>query len=111
MNYHLNFHRLFHEDRPVKVDQQIATLINLSDLVAPENAFALYFLGFLSQKRDGVIPPSVIERLCSRLGTSEYWQSRFSAFGLDPDDLCNNDFRNKDIPRLLPKGYSNTWAA
>ncbi len=111
MNYHLNFHRLFHEDRPVKVDQQIATLINLSDLVAPENAFALYFLGFLSQKRDGVIPPSVIERLCSRLGTSEYWQSRFSAFGLDPDDLYNNDFRNKDIPRLLPKGYSNTWAA
>ncbi|MBL6935309.1 MAG: radical SAM protein [Alphaproteobacteria bacterium] len=111
MNYHLNFHRLFHEDRPLKVDQQIATLINLSDLVAPENAFALYFLGFLSQKRDGAIPPSVIERLSARLETSEYWQSRFSAFGLSADDLCNNDFRNKHIPRLLPKGYSNTWAA
>ena len=110
MNYHLNFHRLFHEDRPAKVDQQIATLINLSDVVAPENAFALYFLGFLSQKRDGVIPPSVIERLQRRLDTSEYWQSRFSAFGLDLDDLCDNDFRNKHIPRLLPKGYSNIWA-
>ena len=111
MNYHLNFHRLFHEDRPVKIDQQIATLINLSDVVAPENAFALYFLGFLSQKRDGTIPPSVIERLSTRLETSEYWQSRFSAFRLSADDLRHNDFKNKQLPRLLPKGYSNTWAA
>jgi hypothetical protein len=110
MNYHLNFHRLFHEGRPAKVDQQIATLTNLSDVVAPENAFALYFLGVLSQQKEGSIPASVIERLQSRLDTSEYWRSRFSAFGLDPDDLCNNDFGNKHIPRLLPKGYSNTWA-
>ncbi len=111
MNYHLNFHRLFHEDRPAKVDQQIATLTNLSDVVAPENAFALYFLGFLSQQKDGSIPSLVVERLQSRLDTSPYWQSRFAAFGLDPDDLCNNNFGNKHIPRLLPKGYSNTWAA
>ncbi len=111
MNYHLNFHRLFHEDHPAKVDQQIATLTNLSDVVAPENAFALYFLGFLSQQKDGSIPASVIERLQSRLNTSEYWQSRFAAFGLDVDDLRHNDFKNKHLPRLLPKGYSNTWAA
>jgi radical SAM superfamily enzyme YgiQ (UPF0313 family) len=111
MNYHLNFHRLFHEDRPAKVDQQIATLINLSDVVASENAFALYFLGFFSQQKDGSIPASVIERLQSRLDTSEYWQSRFAAFGLAVDDLRRNDFKNKHIPRLLPKGYSNTWAA
>ena len=111
MNYHLNFHRLFHEDRPAKVDQQIATLINLSDVVAPENAFALYFLGFLGQQRDGTIPPSVIERLSTRLETSEYWRSRFAAFGLSADDLRHNDFKNKHLPRLLPKGYSNTWAA
>jgi radical SAM superfamily enzyme YgiQ (UPF0313 family) len=111
MNYHLNFHRLFHEDRPAKVDQQIATLINLSDVVAPENAFALYFLGFLSQKKDGSVPAPVIERLQRRLDTSEYWQGRFAAFGLDVDDLRQNDFKNKHLPRLLPKGYSNTWAA
>jgi len=111
MNYHLNFHRLFHEDRPVKVEQQIATLTNLSDVVAPENAFALYFLGFLSQQENGSIPESVIERLQSRLDTSEYWQSRFGAFGLSADDLRHNDFKNKNLPRLLPKGYSNIWAA
>ncbi|HJO88040.1 MAG TPA: hypothetical protein QF403_00070 [Alphaproteobacteria bacterium] len=58
-----------------------------------------------------VAPPSVIERLHTRLETSEHWQSRFSAFGLGPDDLYNNDFKNKHIPRLLLKGYSNTWAA
>lgn len=110
MNYHLNFHRLFHEDRPAKIDQQIATLINLSDLVAPENAFALYFLGFLSQQRDGRIDPMVIERLKRRLDTSQYWRGRFAAFGLAVDDLRHNDFRNKHLPRLLPKGYSSIWA-
>jgi radical SAM superfamily enzyme YgiQ (UPF0313 family) len=110
MNYHLNFHRLFHEDRQAKIDQQIATLINLSDVVAPENAFALYFLGFLSQQKDGSIPATVIERLQTRLDTSEYWQSRFAAFGLAVDDLRHNDFKNKHLPRLLPKGYSSTWA-
>jgi hypothetical protein len=54
---------------------------------------------------------TVIERLSTRLETSEYWQSRFAAFGLSADDLRHNDFKNKHLPRLLPKGYSNTWAA
>ncbi|MDP6781812.1 MAG: radical SAM protein [Alphaproteobacteria bacterium] len=111
MNYHLNFHRLFHEDRPAKIDQQIATLTNLSDVVAPENAFALYFLGFLSQQKEGYVPMAVVERLDKRLNTSEYWRGRFAAFGLAVDDLRSNDFKNKNLPRLLPKGYSNAWVA
>jgi radical SAM superfamily enzyme YgiQ (UPF0313 family) len=111
MNYHLNFHRLFSEESPIKISQQMATLENLSDFVAPENGFALYFLGFLGHKVDGKVSAELIGRLEARLATSDYWKERFAAFGLSTDDLRNHDFKNKLIPRLLPKGYSGSWAA
>src|SRR3990167_8723127 len=40
MNYHLNFHRLFTETRPVKMQQQLKSLRVLSDVISPENGFA-----------------------------------------------------------------------
>ena len=43
MNYHLNFHRLFTEKRELKINQQIQNLKALSDVISPENGFALYF--------------------------------------------------------------------
>lgn len=87
MNYHLNFHRLFHETRPAKMRQQLANLNNLTDVVAPENGFALYFLGVLQYHMEGQIDPGIIERLRRRLGTSPYWKDRLEAFGLRPEDL------------------------
>jgi hypothetical protein len=111
MNYHLNFHRIFREDRPFKIEQQIANLEHLSDVIAPENGFALYFLGFLQYKSHGKIDASVIERLSQKLDGSEYWRDRFSAFGLSLDDLKTMEFSNRYIPRLLPKGYTETLVA
>lgn len=87
MNYHLNFHRLFHENRPAKLEQQLANLQNLTDVVAPENGFALYFLGVLQHRAAGRIDPRLIERLKDRLDTSPYWRDRLEAFGLRPGDL------------------------
>jgi len=101
MNYHLNFHRLFTEDRPLKIEQQFKSLRVLSDVISPENGFALYFLGYLQDKLHGEIEPEIIERLERRLETSPYWADRFHAFGLSVDDLRSRNFRNKDIPRLV----------
>ena len=102
MNYHLNFHRLFSETRPVKIRQQLMNLSALSDVISPEHGFALYFTGFLQHQLDGKIQPDVIARLERQLEQSPYWADRFSAFGLSVDDLRNEDFKNKHIPRLLP---------
>ena len=111
MNYHLNFHRIFREDRPPKIKQQIANLEHLSDVIAPENGFALYFLGFLQYKSFGKIDASIIKRLSKQLDSSEFWRDRFSAFGLFPDDLKTMEFSNRYIPGLLPKGYTQPLVA
>jgi len=102
MNYHLNFHRLFGETRPSKIRQQLMNLGALSDVISPEHGFALYFTGFLQHRLDGRIDPVIIARLERRLAGSPYWADRFQAFGLSVDDLKRADFRNKEIPRLLP---------
>ena len=111
MNYHLNFHRIFREDRPLKIEQQLMQLEYLNDVIAPENGFALYFTGFLQYKSFGKIDASVIERLSQKLDSSEYWQDRFFAFGLSCDDLTTMEFSNRYIPRLLPKGYTKSLVA
>jgi radical SAM superfamily enzyme YgiQ (UPF0313 family) len=87
MNYHLNFQRLFHEDRPEKVAQQFAHLRTLSDVISPENGFALYFTAYLQCKQYGMAEPEVLERLARRLETSPYWRDRFEAFDLRLGDL------------------------
>ncbi|MCM0018593.1 MAG: B12-binding domain-containing radical SAM protein [Tagaea sp.] len=104
MNYHLNFHRLFTESRPAKLEQQTAHLKSLADIISPENGFALYFQGVLEHRATGRIAPSLIERLERRLRTSPYWADRFAAFGLSVEDLAGGDFKNKHIPLLMPGG-------
>jgi len=97
MNYHLNFHRLFHEHRPVKIDQMFAHLGAISDLIAPENGFALYFLGYLQHQVHGYIEPNIIERLHKRTTTSAYWADRLQAFGLSLEDLTQANFPNQNL--------------
>ena len=87
MNFHLNFRRLFHEDRPMKIEQMFAHLRALSDVISPENGFALYFTAYLQQKFHGTIQDGLMDRLWARLDTSPYWRDRFAAFDLNMDDL------------------------
>jgi radical SAM superfamily enzyme YgiQ (UPF0313 family) len=87
MNFHLNFRRLFDEDRPVKVEQQLAHLRALSDVISPENGFALYFTAYLQRKFRSAVQDGLTDRLRARLDTSPYWRDRFAAFDLNVDDL------------------------
>ena len=87
MNYHLNFQRLLNETRPIKIKQQMQNLTVLSEVISPENGFALYFRGVLEHRLHGKVPPQLTARLRERLRTSPYWADRLSAFGLDVNDL------------------------
>ena len=92
MNYHLNFKRLFNEDRPVKLQQQLNYVQNLTDLICPENAFAMYFSAFLQFKVSGIIDEEKITILEGMLHGSEYWREKFSNFNLSIEHLRNKDF-------------------
>ena len=94
MNYHLNFNRLFTENRPIKLQQQLSYVGNIRDLVAPENAFAMYFYGYLENKIKGQISQSAIELLESRLLESPYWVGKFEEFELSLSHLRTGLFPN-----------------
>ncbi len=100
MNYHLNYHRLFHEDRPVKIELMLRQLATLSDKLSPDNALGLYFTGYLQWKRDGAVDPAIIARLRAQLESSAYWSTRFAAFGMAVDDVVHGHFPNEHLPRL-----------
>lgn len=99
MNYHLNFRPLFFETRPAKLLQKLQYVTNISDLVAPENAFAMYFQGYLQYKVSGSIEPRVIENLEKRLQLSPYWAARFEDFQLTPEHLRTRNFPTYEKPR------------
>jgi len=92
MQYHLNFYPLFSEERPVKLKQQLRYLENITGLIAPENAFAMYFAGYLQHKLYGQVSESLIQTLEERLNLSAYWLDRFQDFNLSPKHLKTGVF-------------------
>lgn len=101
MNYHLNFKRLFREKRPIKLKQQLKYVENITDLISPENSFAMYFYGYLHKKVCGFIDQQSIQKLEERLRLSPYWQDRFSDFGLSVEHLKSGIFP----PELEAEGF------
>lgn len=99
MNYHLNFRPLFFETRSAKLVQKLQYVANISDLVAPENAFAMYFQGYLQYKVNGSIDPRLVENLEKRLQLSPYWSARFHDFQLSPTHLRTRNFPAHERPR------------
>lgn len=99
MNFHLNFRRLFDETRPKKLQQKLRYVSSITDRIAPENAFAMYFRGYLEQKIQGYVPIKTIEMAKERLRTSPYWQERFDDFGLSLDHLATGVFPDSESER------------
>jgi radical SAM superfamily enzyme YgiQ (UPF0313 family) len=100
MNYHLNYHRLFHEARPLKIEQMLRHFATLSEKLSPDHPLALYFTGYLQQKRGGRVEPGVVGRLQAQLERSAYWRTRFEAFGMSAADLETGVYPNERVPRL-----------
>ena len=82
MNYHLNFKRLYKENRPAKLNQQLKYVQNIVDMVAPDDPFAMYFCGYLQNKVLKKIDERLIKRLEVRLSSSMYWKERFDYYNL-----------------------------
>lgn len=92
MNYYLNFHRLFSENRKTKLEQQARNLRNISSLVAPTNGFGMYFDAYVNNKLGRAIDPELTKRLEHRLLNSSFWTSAFKKLGLSIEHLKTANF-------------------
>jgi hypothetical protein len=84
MNYRLNYERVLDETRPVKLEQARLTLQSICDLIAPDNAFALYTLASVQRRLDGAPDPGIVARLRRQQASAPFWRDRLAAFALDP---------------------------
>ena len=63
---------------------------------APDNAIVMYFYAYLQLKILKKINKDLLNKLKSQLDNSEYWAERFEIFGLNYNDLINNQFPIKN---------------
>jgi len=101
MNYHLNFKRLFQEDRITKLTQQYKYVRNIAELVAPNNAFAIYFSAFLHHRLNNEVDNTLLNQFSKTISSNSYWQKRCNEFGLDVDHIKSNTYP-------LSNSYINT---
>lgn len=97
MNFHLNFAPLARETRPVKLYQKFKYVQNISELVAPENAFSHYFSAYLAHRLGETIPGTTIQKLEHILSNNAYWQQRFQDFNLALEDVKRCDFSHISV--------------
>jgi len=82
MVFHLNYLKLSNEPRRIKQEQYLKNLEYISDMVAPGDAFSLYFRIHLLQKLHKPVPVDISSRLKALLTEDVYWRERFTEFGL-----------------------------
>lgn len=82
MVYHLNFERLNLVKEKEKAQQHYCHLNHIAKRVLPEHAFALYYMGVLSQILEKELDEKLIKRLQNQLSNSIYWRNRFKEVGI-----------------------------
>ena len=85
----LTWIRLLKLENPLKIDQQSKYLQYITELVAPDDPFPMYFYGQLQKKIHGTVDKNLIARLDARLAQSDYWSNSFEHFDLSTANLKN----------------------
>jgi len=87
MNFHLNFKPLLTLEDPIKQKIQLKYLRYVTDLVAPDDPFPLYFRIQLQKKVHKHVDTQLFNRLETRISTSEYWTTAFERFDLSLSEI------------------------
>lgn len=87
MNYHQNYKPLLDERRPEKLSQKYLHLKHIYEVIAPDDAMAMFYAGHLQKRLDGGVEDRLLNRLSMTLGKSPYWYDRFKDFNLSIDQL------------------------
>ena len=109
LNVRLNFERLLHETRQVKLEQQLTWLAYVSTKTAPDNALILYFYAYLQWRVNGKIDPELVESLAKRIDDSPYWRGKFAMFGMSIRDVRNLRFPESLFATEKPFKEPRRW--
>ena len=88
MNYHLNFGRLLSEKRPEKLDQAYKFISYISEVVAPNDIFAHYFMAYLYKSIFGNSDDESLTRIHALIDQEEYWKNLIVEQGLGMEELA-----------------------
>tara|TARA_Y100000588_G_scaffold343088_1_gene388358 strand:- start:864 stop:1868 length:1005 start_codon:yes stop_codon:yes gene_type:complete len=100
MNYHLNFKKLFLEKRRPKLLQQYKYIRNIAELVAPNNAFAIYFASFLHNQLNKNVDNKLLQQFINASENNSYWKKRCQEFGLDEAHIRLQKYPNETSLRI-----------
>lgn len=89
MDYMLNFAPILKENRLEKLNLKERHLKHIIDVVAPQNAIAMWYLCFVQKRLYGHAPINTLESLDILLKSSQVWRDQFSNFGLKYQSLIN----------------------
>ncbi|MBF0304279.1 MAG: radical SAM protein [Alphaproteobacteria bacterium] len=92
INFYANFARLFREDRPRKLEQNLRYVKNIIDVVDPDNAFAYYFAAYLAKRLNQAADQAWTARCESLVNGNEVWQNRFIEVGIEVGHLKSGGF-------------------
>ncbi len=87
INFHLNYLKISDETQPVKLRQYERYLDHITEVIAPNDALAHYYLGHIQKTLDGHAETELVSRLRMLMDTSSFWPSRFADFDLSVDDI------------------------
>ena len=87
MNYHQNYKPLLNEKRSEKLSQKLLHLKHIYEVIAPDDAMAMFYAGYLQKRLDGKVEDQLLNRLSATLSKSPYWYDRFRDFDLSVSQL------------------------
>ena len=87
MNFHQNYKPLMDEKRPEKIRQKSLHLKHIYEVIAPDDAMAMFYAGYLQKRLNGKADDHLITRLSETLSRSPYWNERFLDFGLSVSQI------------------------
>jgi hypothetical protein len=92
MNYMVNFRRIFQEKSILKLQQIYTFTKHISETVAPEHPFALYYQAYLEETLSIAATSDISDRLKKQLTNSPTWAYWFRTFGLSVDHIDSKSF-------------------
>jgi radical SAM superfamily enzyme YgiQ (UPF0313 family) len=96
MNYMVNFRKIYKENSVLKKNQVLTFIKHISETVAPEHAFALYFQAYLENSLGLFKTENIAERLEFQLKNNSAWSYWFKTFGLDINHIITNNYPTID---------------
>jgi hypothetical protein len=87
ITFHQNYKPLTNERLPEKMGLKLLHLKHIYEVVAPDDAMAMFYAGYLQKRLYGKADRSLLNLLSKVLNKSPYWYDRFCDFDLSMSQI------------------------